>query len=185
MLLLLNFIFDAYLFILIARCILQAQGASWHNPFCRFVVNATDFIVKPTQKVLPGWRGLDWAIVFWMVVISSIEVYLLLIGRLSVSGMGFLGVVVAGIGTLLDKFFNVFFYASIFSVLISWFRALQGNAFSDIVQWLAEPVLKLGRRFIPPMGGLDFSPIVVLLALQLLMMFVAYPIINFGMRMLL
>lgn len=55
-------------------------------------------------------------------------------------------------------------------VILSWFPVRQGGLLYDIVAVLDSvtgPYLNLFRRIIPPMGGVDFSPVIALLALNL------------------
>ena len=65
---------------------------------------------------------------------------------------------------LLDIYMMVVFA----SVVLSWIRLSPGNPVAQIVHTLTEPVLEPARRVIPPMGGLDLSPMVVLIALQII-----------------
>jgi YggT family protein len=51
---------------------------------------------------------------------------------------------------------------------MSWVRADRRHPFVQLVYNLTEPAIAPIRRVVPPMGGLDFSPMILLLALRLL-----------------
>jgi YggT family protein len=72
------------------------------------------------------------------------------------------GAVVAGVG----RFYGILI---IIYVLMSWIP-MNGETIKDLYRVLGsvvEPYLGLFRRFIPPMGGMDFSPIVAIIVLNL------------------
>lgn len=64
---------------------------------------------------------------------------------------------------------TVLTWAIIIRVLLSWIPNLdRGNPLVQLLSQITEPVLGPARRIIPPIGGLDISPIVVILVLQFL-----------------
>jgi len=65
---------------------------------------------------------------------------------------------------LIDGYSMVVFLA----VILSWFGLSPDNPVVRIVGALTEPVLQLIRKVLPDLGGFDFSPMVLLLGLQLL-----------------
>jgi YggT family protein len=54
------------------------------------------------------------------------------------------------------------------SVILSWVRLDPDNAIVRVIHQLTEPVLSRVRQILPAAGGFDFSPMVVLIGLQLL-----------------
>ena len=82
-----------------------------------------------------------------------------------------------------DKFVNLYFYAIIIRVIMSWVVALQHNPIAEIVYLITEPPMKLARRFIPSLGGFDFSPIALLILLQLISIYAFGLLIEVGMRL--
>ena len=67
-----------------------------------------------------------------------------------------------------NVFFNLLTYAIIARILLSWFRASSGGRFSQFLYNTTEPVLRLARRILPPIGMMDFSPILALIVLDIL-----------------
>ncbi len=181
LILIINFAFDAYIFVLLLRLILQKLGANWHNPVSQFVVKLTQPVVKPLRKIFPGFKGFDLAIIVAMLVLEVIEMMLLMWIKIEIFP-GFLGSVVIAIGMLCNKVVNLYFFAIIIGVIMSWVPSLQHNPMAGIVNVITNPLLGLARRFIPMIGGFDLSPILVLLVLKLLEILVFNNIITQGMR---
>jgi YggT family protein len=73
---------------------------------------------------------------------------------------------------MLSLAINLYTYVVLASVILSWVRLDPGNPLVRFTNTLTEPVLKPIRAVLPSFGGLDFSPLVLLLALQLLNDFV-------------
>ena len=76
----------------------------------------------------------------------------------------------ANLSYVLYRLLDFYQILIIVEVALSWFRIGRDGVIADIqavLRRLVEPYLGIFRRFVPPMGGLDFSPVVALLALQL------------------
>ena len=84
------------------------------------------------------------------------------------------------IAELVSLFLNVFVFCIIIQVIISWVNPGAQNPALALVNALAEPVLRPARRIIRPIGGIDLSPLAVLLVLQLIKMLVIPPIKELG-----
>ena len=67
---------------------------------------------------------------------------------------------------LLIQLIDLYTVVVLAAVILSWIRLSPGNPVSKLVHMLTEPVLAPARRIIPPLGGLDISPMLVLIALQ-------------------
>ncbi|SFS50237.1 YggT family protein [Marininema halotolerans] len=68
--------------------------------------------------------------------------------------------------TLIQLLFNIYTVILVIYVLMSWIPQLRDSGVGALVGWLAEPYLSIFRRFIPPIGMIDISPIVAFFALQ-------------------
>ena len=69
---------------------------------------------------------------------------------------------------LIGFVFWVLNLAILLRVLFSWIRLGPGNALVQVVYQITEPILAPLRRYIPPFAGLDITPMVALLLLELL-----------------
>lgn len=62
--------------------------------------------------------------------------------------------------------FNIYYYMIIIYILMSWVPQVRETSFGEMLGRLVEPYLQIFRRFIPPLGMIDISPIVALFALH-------------------
>lgn len=179
---LLSFVFNAYIFILLVRLLLQKFGASWTNPISQLVVKLTEPVIKPLRKFIPGFKGFDLAIVVAIFVIQLIAV-IIIIGIKVNLRPSFFGSIVIAIGYLGYKLADIYIWGIILSAVMSWVPALQHNPLAAIINTITEPLMKLGRRFVPKIGGLDLSPIPLILLLWIVRAFVFQSIIVYGIRL--
>ncbi len=179
---LVGLIFDLYIIILLLRLLMQRLGASYYNPISQMIIKLTNVLVMPLRKVFPGYRGFDFAIVFLLIIVALVEALLLIWLRTRIV-QHFLGTLIIAITTLGEKTLNLYFYAIIIRAFMSWVPSLQHNPVAEIVFLLTEPLLRLARRVIPTIAGLDFSPIVILVLLQIISILVIEPLLSVGMRL--
>lgn len=166
--LIIEVVFGLYLFALLLRFLMQLTRASFYNPIAQFVVAITNPPLKPLRRLIPGLYGIDLASVLLLLAVQCAQIVALLWlhGRAAEPGPVLIGAVIE----LLRLTLNVYFYAVILRVLLSWISpaGLHQSPAGSILTSLTEPLMRPARRLIPPIGGLDLSPIAVLLALQLL-----------------
>ena len=163
-----------YLLIVLLRFILQLVRADFYNPLSQFVVRATQPLVRPLHRLIPGLAGLDLASLILAIVVQ------LLLMALTLLLMGYGADILGLAGQLLiwsiigvtSLFIKVFFFALIVSVILSWVAPGSYNPGAQLVNQLCEPVLAPFRKLIPNLGGLDISPIFAFIALNLIDMLV-------------
>jgi len=178
---LIQIILDAYLFMLLVRLVMQKQRASFHNPVSQFIIKVTNPILKPLQKIIPGVGGYDLAIVFLLILFQALEVFLLFyIGGGAIIPLKALGLLT--LGQLLTKIFNFYFFAIIIQAVVSWVPSLQASPAAAIVHMISEPIMRPVRNVIPLIGGVDISPVFVLIGLRLLSTVLINPILYAGAR---
>ncbi len=165
--LLIQTLFGLYILAVLVRLLMQLTRASFYNPIAQFVVKLTNPPLKPLRRVIPGAFGIDLASVLLLVLLQSVELALLAWIR------GFTPAVpallFAAVIELARLTVYVFFFAIIIRVILSWVSpyGLRHNPAGDVLVNLTEPLLRPARRLIPAIGGLDLSPIAVLVLLQL------------------
>lgn len=160
---LVNTLFDLYLMVAILRVWLQLARADFYNPVSQFVVKATNFFVIPLRRIIPGFGGIDWAGVILVLFVGFAQVSTLQL----LFGQGFptQQIVIASAIGVVKEVFQLMFWVMIIRAILSWIS--QGyNPIEALLHQLTEPLLAPVRRFIPPIGGLDLSMIVFLIALQ-------------------
>jgi YggT family protein len=173
---LVNTLFDLYLFILIVRILLAYAGANYFDPITQFVVKATNFIVKPVRKIIPNYRQLELSTIVIILVLQMIK--FLLIYLLSFGFPNILGLLVIVFADSLRLVLQTFFYAILLQAILSW---LQPNSpVNNVLYQITAPVMTPLRRVIPPIGGVDISPIPALIIIQLLNILIINQLIAFG-----
>jgi len=171
-------VFGLYILAVMLRLVLQWVRADFYNPMSQFIVKVTNPPLKPLRRVIPGWGGIDLASVLLLIVLQMAELFLtnLAIGRASDVSNLFIGSMVE----LMDLLVNVCIGAILIQVILSWVAPGGYNPLIGLVHKVAEPLLAPARRIIPPISGIDLSPLVVLVALQLLKILVIAPLANFA-----
>ena len=174
-------LFDLYIFVLLVRVILQYLRASYHNPLCQFVVKLTDPVVKPFQRFVPGYKGIDIAILIPIILLQIIEIFLLTWLQANTIP-GLLGAFIWAIGSLLNQVFNIYFYAIFIWVILSWVSSTRYNPANEILYLIISPILKPLQRTIPPIGHFDISPIVAVILIKLIDIVFINTIIAYGVQ---
>jgi YggT family protein len=179
--LLIQTVFGLYVLAVMLRLLLQWVRADFYNPLSQFIVKITNPPLRPLRRVIPGWGGIDLASVLLLIALQMAEIFLvnLTLGR----AFGVIGLFIASIGELLGLLINVFMGAILIQVILSWVAPGNYNPLVGLVHKIADPVLAPARRIIPPISGIDLSPLVVLVVLQLLKILLVAPIANFAVQM--
>lgn len=162
---LINTAFTLYLMVVLLRFWLQLVRADFYNPFSQFVVKATNPVVLPLRRVIPSLGKLDTAtlvIAYLLATAKFVVLQLVFSGSVQIGPSFILG------GLLLVKeTLNLIFWVLLIRAIMSWFS--QGrNPMEYVFQQLTEPFLAPIRRILPPMGGLDLSVLIALIALKFL-----------------
>jgi len=167
-------LFGLYATLVVLRFLLQLTRADFYNPLSQFIVKATKPLLNPLRRVIPGVSGIDIAslVLAWIVV--SLE-QLAILG-LAGAGLQPAGAVLLAIPELITLFINIFLFAILIQVIISWINPGSYNPVISLIHSLTEPLLSPVRRRMPDMGGLDLSPMVVMIGLVLLEMLLIPPI---------
>ncbi len=80
---------------------------------------------------------------------------------------------------IIDKLFLAYTIMLFIRILGSWIPELQSSRFMQFVSFYTDPYLNLFRRFIPPLGMIDFSPVIAFIALGVLEQVVKTILLNF------
>jgi YggT family protein len=164
---------DLYLLTFLVRLILQWVRASYYNPLSQFVFKVTSPLVVPARRVIPSVAGLDAATLVVLFALECLATWALLaLGGLSPPVPDLLMYAVLRLVALTLWFYTVVLFIY---VLLSWFGDRGGNPMVALAGDLVNPLLRPVRRLLPPIGGLDLSPLVVILVLQAAMIAIPLP----------
>lgn len=167
-------LFGLYILAVMLRLLLQWVRADFYNPVSQFLVKVTNPPLRPLRRIIPGWGGVDLASVLLLFMLELIEQFLIntaLGVAQPVAGLGLSAVV-----ALLSLLLNIYLFGIIIQAILSWVAPTSYNPAVGLLHSLTEPLLAPARRFIPPISGIDLSPIAVLLLLQLTKMLILAPL---------
>jgi len=167
-------VFGAYILVVMLRFLLQLFKADFYNPLSQFIVKLTAPILKYLRRIIPGFGGLDLASVVLMLVLKTIELALVV----TLAGLP-LNPVMAfawAVPELIKLCINVFLFSILIQVIFSWVNPGAYNPVTALISYLTDPIMRPVRRIIPPVGGLDLSPMVAMIGLYLLQMLLLPPI---------
>ena len=153
---------------LLVRFAMQWARASFRNPLGQFIVAVTDWMVRPVRRLIPGLFGLDMAslLLAWLWQVFYQGIALGLSGVLHVVSPA-PALVVALLALLEVAKISLYLVigAVIVSAVFSWVNPYAPLA--EVFNTLTRPLLRPFRRIIPPVGGVDLSPLALLLVLQI------------------
>jgi len=163
--LLVQFFFYAYILIVVLRFLLQVVRADFYNPLSQFIVSATNPILIPLRKVIPGLFGIDVASIVLAILLQMLALQLLFLLAGGASIYPVVPLVFGSVIKLIGLVLNIYFYSFIILVVISWVAPHTQNPAISVVNSLTDPVLRPIRKLMPSMGGLDFSIMIAMLGI--------------------
>lgn len=171
--------FGFYILAIMLRFLLQWLRADFYNPVSQFLVKITTPALRPLRRLIPGFGGIDFASLVLILALQIIE--LVLVTKLLGQPLSVAGLLVLTVAELLSLLIKVFLFSILIQVILSWVRPGDHNPISLLLYQLNEPLLAPARRIIPVISGLDLSPILVLVLLQLSLILLVAPLQDFGM----
>ena len=167
---LISTLFSLYIMVVMLRFILGAVRADFYNPVSQFLVRVTNPLLVPMRRVIPSIRQYDTSALLLMLLLQLLS--LLIIVLLRGASVPFIALLLAAVGKLVVLAFNVFIFAIVIQVIISWVNPGTYNPVNALLHSITRPVLAPIQRIIPPISGIDLSPLVALIGLQVLKMLV-------------
>ncbi len=167
-------LFGLYITVVILRFVLQWVRADFYNPISQFVVKVTTPLLGPLRRVVPGIGGADIASLVLAWLLKSTE--LILIGLLIGAERNLLGAFLWSLPALIGLTINVFLFAVFIRVILSWIRPDPYHPGVVLLDRITDPLLRPAQRLLPPIGGIDLSPMLVLIGLVLLRMLILPPL---------
>ncbi len=172
--LLIQTLFGLYILVVLLRFMLQLVRADFYNPISQFIVKVTQPPLGPLRRIIPGFGGVDLASLVLMFALQYVEIWLLL----GIHGKppSVPGIAILAVAELLKLTIYLFFFSIIVQVVLSWVNPHAHNPITVLIFRLNEPILRPARRLLPPFSGVDLSPLLVLIALQLALILIVRPV---------
>lgn len=177
---LLNTAFGLFIGAVMLRMLLQMVRADFYNPFSQAIVKVTNPLLRPLRRYVPALGPIDTASVLLMVVLQVLN--LVLAAAMFGVTPGLATLALLTLAELLSKLVYIEMFAIIVLAVSSWVAPGGYNPVLGLITALTEPVLRPLRRYLPPLGGLDLSPLVALVLLQLVLMLVVAPLTDLAAR---
>jgi len=168
-------LFGIYEILILLRLLMQLVRADFYNPLSQFVVKATNPPLKPLRRIIPGYAGIDLASILVLFLLILIETVLIsAVTDLPIpSAGGLLALSLVGGLRLL-----VFLYLiSIFILaILSWINPGTYNPIAHLLEQITSPLIRPVRKYVPPLSGLDLSPMVAIIVLYLALLLIIAPL---------
>ena len=169
---LVNTVFDLFTVALLLRFFMQWARAPLRNPLSEFLNALTDWMVRPARRVVPGLWGLDLATLAlaWLVQLIGIAIVLQIKGYQfgPQAGLAFAALVLLSAILLVKLLIYIVMVTVIVQAVLTWVNPY--SPVMPLLNSLSRPFLRVFRRFIPPVGNVDLSPLFVVIVCQLLLM---------------
>ena len=167
---LISTLFSLYIVAVMLRFLLGLVRADFYNPISQFLVRITNPLLIPLRKIIPSIGKFDSAAMLLMIVLQLAAVTLVLLLR--GEGISSAVLVIVTLATLISLVIDVFMFAIIVEVIISWMNPGSYNPVSSLLHSLTSPVLRPIRHLVPPVAGIDLAPLFAIIGLQVLRMLI-------------
>lgn len=153
-----------YLLLLLLRFWLPWFNVDFRNPMAQGILRLTSPLIVPLRRFIPAIGRMDTATVLVALALEYALVALLL----SMRGLSLdvVPMVISAFFELAILSLNLLFFIILIRIIMSWVAPNNYSPITAMLNALAEPVLRPFRRIIPPLGGLDISPILAIIILQ-------------------
>jgi YggT family protein len=173
---------NLYATAVLLRFLLQWARADFYNPISQALVRVTNPALRPLRRFIPGWNGLDMAALTLMLLVLAGGALL----EFLLHGVwpGPLGLVVLAVARLMQLTITVFIFTLVLQGILSLLGPGANSPATGLIWRLTRPLLEPVQPYVPPLGGLDFSPLVVIIGLQLLQILLVAPLLDMAARLL-
>jgi len=174
--------FDIFILAFLLRYLLTKLRINSYNPLSEVIIRVTNPVLKPLRRMIPGYYGIDWSSIIALLLIQSLEI---IITQLIIRGdvIAINALFILTMANLLKMILYIYMFTIIIQVIISWINPGAYNPIVTIMSQLTDPILRPVRRIASFGGGLDFSPLIVLVIIQLLMILIISPLMEIGFRL--
>jgi len=157
-------------FVLLTRFHFQWLRVPFRNPMGEFVLAVTNWAVMPARRVIPGLAGLDLATLILAWAFQALGLW----AQAAIVGAEPSALAVAAVAAvdLLRYSLYILVFAVFVQVAISWINP--DAPLGPLFDMVTRPFLRPLRRYVPPVGRVDLSPLVLLLVLYILLIPIAH-----------
>ncbi len=171
---LIDTVFSLYILAVALRFLLQWSRADFYNPISQGIVKITHPPLRLLRRIVPPLGKVDTSALLLLMLLQMLSDFSIF----AIKGVmvGLPALMVISLTQLMSLFINIFIFMIFARAILSWIAIGHHNAATSILYGLSEPVLRFFRRMTPDLGGVDLSPLVALIFLQLLKMIILPPL---------
>jgi YggT family protein len=161
-------LFTLYAAVLLLRLLMQLHRADFRNPLARAIVQLTNPVILPLRRVLPPMGKIDTATVVALVLCTVLKLWILSLVSLPVmpGAAQMLRFVLLDVVRLV---LGTYLFSIVVNAILSFVAPGNYSPAQSLLASVCDPVLNPLRRIVPPIGGLDFSPLWAIIAIQALL----------------
>ena len=156
-----------YLILVVVRGMLQAARADFFNPISQFVARLTNPPLQALHRIIPIRSRVDPAVLVLALAVQAIAI----VTTLLLAGFALPGLVTILVWSLIGVaglVVNTYLVALIVMIVVSWVAPGTRHPAVLLTYQITEPVMAPVRSMLPAAGGLDFSPILVFIAINVI-----------------
>ena len=177
---LIDVLFDLALYIMLLRFWMQWVKADFRNQLGAFIITVTNPAVIPARKIIPSVGTMDTASLVLAYLIAAIKIVVILFLTSGGSLFSvFPWILLPALGLVLKASIYLFMAAIFINIIASFLAPHSYHPILQVARSISEPLLAPARNLIPPIAGLDLSPIVVFIFLNLSLQLLVAPLFGF------
>ena len=174
-------LFSLAMLLIAVRFLAQLCGVSGYNPISMTLRRVTNVIVLPLSRLLPSGNRFSPGALLALILVQVVFIALMfgLVGQLDAFSVlqALIWSVLGAAGLLV----SIIFYSVIAMIVVSFLAPQSSHPAVEFIWELTEPVMAPLRQVLPPMGGLDFSPIILFIALNVIRVSLGHMAVAVGM----
>lgn len=159
-------VLDLVICAFLLRVILQLVRANFYNPISQLIWKVTQPVTVPLTRFLPRWRNVDIAAVLVLGLIAILDI--VIVGGLYARSLDAGQTVWFALLKIVSLGLRLYTLCLLVVTILSWVGPGTSNPAANVLWSITEPVLRPVRRILPPIAGLDLSPIPVMIVFQAL-----------------
>lgn len=171
---LIDTVVSLYILAVILRFLLQWANAEFYNPISQFLLTITHPPLKYLRRFIPSVGKIDTSSIVLAMTLQMLADYTILLLKGITLSFGSLALL--SFSQLLSMLFNIFIFSIFARAILSWLAPGTYSSATSILYSLTEPLLVNCRKLVPVFAGMDWSPLVALIVLQLAKMLLLPPI---------
>lgn len=170
-----QFVFGLYSFVIVLRLWLRMVDADYNHPFVASIAKSTTPVVRKLQKYLPDFGHFETATLVLLLIVTLVK--LLLVSFISGHIPHAVGLLAWTLASVIEVVLDAAFYVMIIMAILSWIPNANPMLYGLLMQ-ITTPVLMPVRKWVPLLGGMDLSPVVVLIVVQVMEILIIHPVIR-------